>query len=230
MTVLSRKYKILPSILSADFGRLVEEANTVDIPEIDTLHIDVMDGHYVPNLTFGPGVVESLKTHTRFKMDVHLMIDNAPEFIPQFAAAGADHITIHAEAVKHLHRNIYQIKNLGITAGVSLNPATPLETIQWVLRDVDLALLMSVNPGFGGQEFIQSSVPKIKQLVNLRASLGAHHVIEVDGGIDHTTAGEVFLAGADFLVVGNAIFNEKDRAGAIRKIMKSIDTLRTDRV
>ncbi|MEJ2635998.1 MAG: ribulose-phosphate 3-epimerase [Calditrichia bacterium] len=219
-------YKILPSILSADFGKFAEEAKTVDIQEIDHLHIDVMDGHFVPNLTIGPQVVESLKKHTRFKFDVHLMIENAPEFIPRFAEAGADFITIHQEAVIHLHRNIYLIKEHGVKAGVTINPATSLESIRWVLNDVDLVLIMSVNPGFGGQEFIPASVEKIRQLAKWREEMGANFIIEVDGGIEPETIGQAYAAGARYFVSGSFIFSKADRPGAIRSMIRSIEDTR----
>jgi ribulose-phosphate 3-epimerase len=215
-------FKVLPSILSADFGRFVEEAATVDIPEVEYLHIDVMDGHFVPNMTFGPQVVESLKKHTRYKLDVHLMINKIPEFVPKFAGAGADIITIHQEADDHLHRHVHQIKEFGILAGVSINPATPLESIKWILSDVDLVLIMTVNPGFGGQSFIPSSLEKIEQLDRIRTQKNMNFVIEVDGGIDKNTAGKVVVSGANFLVAGNAIFGEKDRPIAIQNIINSV--------
>jgi ribulose-phosphate 3-epimerase len=213
---------VLPSILSADFGKFVEEAATVDIPEVKFLHVDVMDGHFVPNLTFGPQVVQSLKKHTRFKLDVHLMIDNVPDFIPQFVKAGADIITIHQEATSHLHRNIHQIKDLGVLAGVSINPATSIDSIKWILAEVDLVLIMTVNPGFGGQNFITSSLKKIKELDELRKQQNLKFVIEVDGGIEVNTAGAVVLAGANYLVAGNSIFSKDNRPKAICNIIDAV--------
>jgi ribulose-phosphate 3-epimerase len=218
-----KDYKILPSVLSADFGKLLEEAATVDLPEIDFLHIDVMDGHFVPNLTIGPKVVKSLKQHTRFKLDVHLMVDNAPDLIPHFAEAGADNITIHQEAVTHLDRQIHRIKELGATAGISLNPATSLDTIRWLLAEIDLVLIMSVNPGFGGQEYIPYSTQKIEQLAKMCQHLPTKPIIEVDGGINPQTAPLAYQAGARYFVSGSAIFGHKDRPKAIQDISKAID-------
>lgn len=223
-------YHIIPSILAADFGKLIEEALSVDIPEIEYLHIDVMDGHFVPNLTIGPAVLESLKKHTRFKLDVHLMITNPEKMIPAFAAAGADILTIHQEAVVHLHQQVDNIKKLGIKSGISLNPATSLDTIRWIISEIDLILLMSVNPGFGGQKFITNSLDKIKMLDKLRKESGAHFVIEVDGGIDYSNAGKIYMAGADYLVIGTGIFKQSDRKGAIRQIVAEIERFRSDQI
>ncbi|MFZ0389820.1 MAG: ribulose-phosphate 3-epimerase [Calditrichia bacterium] len=223
MQTAYRDFQIHPSILSADFGKLSEEAATVDMPEVEFLHVDVMDGHFVPNITVGPQVVATLKAHTRFKLDVHLMIENAPQYIPEFAEAGADYLTIHQEAVVHLDRAIHQIKDNGARAGVSLNPATPPDTLKWVLKEIDLILVMSVNPGFGGQEFIPSSIEKIRQLHKWRLEGGHSYRIAVDGGIDPTTAGKVYLAGADFLVSGSAVFKQADRKKAIRNMIDAVE-------
>lgn len=215
-------YKILPSILSADHGKFLEEAQTVDIPEIECLHLDVMDGHFVPNITFGPGVVASLKKHTRYQLDVHLMIENADSYIPHFAEAGADRITIHQEACVHLQRSLALIRDSGAKAGAAINPATSLETLRWILSDVDLVLVMSVNPGFGGQKFIQSSVDKVRMLCELKEKHKYKFIIEVDGGVDADTAPSLYDAGARYFVAGSAIFGAADRVHAIRKIAKSI--------
>jgi ribulose-phosphate 3-epimerase len=221
-----RDYKILPSILAADHGRFIEEAGSVDLPEIEYLHLDIMDGHFVPNITFGPKVVKSLKQHTRFRLDVHLMIENVDFYIPHFAEAGAHRITIHQEASLHLQRSLTLIRDHGSKAGVALNPATPLEMLQWVLEDVDLVLIMSVNPGFGGQEFIKSSLKKIRNLREMKLKHGYSFIVEVDGGIDDTTAPRVYDAGAEYLVAGNAIFGQKNRAQAIHRMIASIEDYR----
>ncbi len=217
-------YKILPSILAADHGRFIEDVKTVDLPTVDTLHIDVMDGHFVPNITFGPAVVASLKKHTNFKLDVHLMIDNVDARIPDFAKAGADIITIHQEATRHLHRSLNLIRSHSVKCGVALNPATPLETIRWVLEEVDLVLIMSVNPGFGGQSFIANAVEKIRELAEIRSEKNYNFVIEVDGGVSKKTAPLVQAAGANFLVAGSAVFGASDRRQAIEDIHQAIET------
>jgi ribulose-phosphate 3-epimerase len=223
---MKNDFQILPSILAADSGMIVEEALTVDIPEIEYLHIDVMDGHFVPNLTMGPSIVKSLKKHTRFKLDVHLMITNAPDMIGEFADAGADIITVHQEAVTHLHREIQKIKNFGVKAGVSLNPATPVESLFGILSEIDLVLIMSVNPGFGGQKFIPESNQKLHYLSMVKQERAAQFMIEVDGGIAPETAPLAYKSGARYLVAGNAIFKKKDRAQAILDIQKSIDSFK----
>ncbi|GAB4329137.1 MAG: ribulose-phosphate 3-epimerase [Calditrichia bacterium] len=201
---------------------MLDEVRQVDIPEIQYLHIDVMDGHFVPNFTFGPAVVKSLKKNTRFKLDVHLMVANPVDHIRWFAEAGADIITIHQETDPHLDRQIHFIKESGAKAGISLNPSTPLETIRWLLKEIDLVLVMSVNPGFGGQKFIPYSLDKIAQLKKMREEAGATFRIEVDGGIDSQTAPMVIESGAEMLVAGNAIFGQEDRQRAIRAILNSI--------
>lgn len=210
---------IAPSILSADFAKLGEEIKDVEKGGADWIHVDVMDGHFVPNITIGPLIVKAVRPHTRLPLDVHLMIENPDLYIPEFAKQGADLITVHQEACPHLHRTIYHIKEQGAKAGVALNPATPLSTIEHILQDVDLVLLMTVNPGFGGQTFIRNVLEKIERLKQMLAERGLLGIdIEVDGGINAQTAREVSKAGANVLVAGSAIFNQNDRAAAIAEI------------
>ena len=197
---------IAPSILSADFARLGEEVRAIDEAGADWIHVDVMDGHFVPNLTIGPGVVKALRPHTAKPFDVHLMISPVDPFLDAFAEAGADIITVHPEAGPHLHRTIQRVKSLGKKAGVSLNPATPAKALDYVLEDVDLVLVMSVNPGFGGQKFISSQLRKIDAIANRVAKESLDVVVEVDGGIDPDTARQAVAAGATALVAGTAVF------------------------
>jgi ribulose-phosphate 3-epimerase len=197
---------IAPSILSADFAKLGEEVHAVDQAGADWIHIDVMDGHFVPNLTIGPGVVKAVRPHTKKPFDVHLMISPVDPFLDAFAEAGADIITVHPEAGPHLHRTVQHVKSLGKKAGVSLNPATPPDAIDYVLDQIDLVLVMSVNPGFGGQKFITSQLKKIETIANRIAKQSLDIIVEVDGGIDPETAPQAIAAGATALVAGTAVF------------------------
>ncbi len=215
--------KIAPSILSADFAQLGQEISIVDKGGADWIHVDVMDGHFVPNITLGPPIVSAIKPHTSLPLDVHLMIEQPERYIADFAKAGADLITVHAEACTHLHRVIHMIKEHGVKAGVAINPATPSAAIREVLEDVDLVLVMTVNPGFGGQAFIPRTIHKIREIRQWlnEASLFDVH-IEVDGGITSETAPMVAEAGADVLVAGSAVFGQKDREAAMTAIRSSV--------
>jgi len=208
--------KIAPSILSADFSRLGEEVKAVEKAGADYIHIDVMDGHFVPNITIGPMIVEAVKKITSLPLDVHLMISDPDRYIDEFVEAGATLITVHAETVNHLHRTIQYIREKGAAPGVALNPATPWEMLEYVLGDLDMVLLMTVNPGFGGQRFIPQVLPKIEKLRS-RIDDGDLDVdIEVDGGIGPDTIGRVSAAGADIFVAGSAIFGSEDYEKTIR--------------
>ncbi|MGM0750383.1 MAG: ribulose-phosphate 3-epimerase [Bacillota bacterium] len=214
--------KIAPSILSANFAELGNEIKDVEKGGADYIHVDVMDGHFVPNITLGPMIVEAIRPLTTLPLDVHLMIENPSQYITAFADAGADYITVHVEADPHLHRTIQMIKSKGVKAGVVLNPATPAEMIKPVLQDVDMVLLMTVNPGFGGQSFIPSVVPKIKQIREWANEINPTLEIEVDGGINPETAAICAEAGADVFVAGSAIYNQSDRGAAIEELKKSL--------
>jgi ribulose-phosphate 3-epimerase len=210
------RVKIAPSILSADFGRLADEVKAIS--SADYVHVDVMDGHFVPNLTIGPLVVEAVKRATALPLDVHLMIEDPERWVAAYAKAGADVIGVHAEAGPHLHRTLQQIRDLGKRPSVVLNPATPLEAIEWVLADVTQVLIMSVNPGFGGQQFIPSAIPKIRQLRQMIDERGLTVDIEVDGGIKIDNVAEVCAAGANVIVSGSGVFGTKDYAATIAEL------------
>lgn len=213
--------KIAPSILSADFSKLGEEIKDVERGGADYIHVDVMDGHFVPNITIGPLIVDAIRPVTKLPLDVHLMIEDPDSYIEAFANAGADYITVHAEACRHLHRTVHFIKSFGVKAGVVLNPATPVNMIEHVIEDIDMVLLMSVNPGFGGQKFIPSVLPKIAAVKKLADAKGLNIEIEVDGGVNEETAQLCIEAGADVLVAGSAIYNQKNRAAAIAALKGS---------
>ncbi len=210
--------KLAPSILAADFSKLAEEVQCVEQLGADYIHIDVMDGHFVPNITLGPGLIKCLRPHTSLPFDVHLMIENPDLFIQDFKEAGADIITVHVEACRHLHRTLQLIKQNGMACGVVLNPHTPLEMIKHVLHEVDWVLIMSVNPGFGGQTFIPEALNKIAILNECRKKLELSFLIEVDGGVNEQTARLCEEAGADVVVAGSAVFNALNRRVAIEQI------------
>lgn len=214
---------IAPSILSADGGRLSEEIGAVERAGADWIHVDVMDGHFVPNITMGPAIISALRKTTRLPFDVHLMIDHPDSYIESFAAAGADYITVHVEAARHLHRTIELIKKAGKKAGVSLNPATPLSQIEEILPDIDLLLIMSVNPGFGGQHFIKRSLSKIRRAGEMIAKLPQKPMLEVDGGVNLSNISAIAQAGADVLVAGAAVFGTADYAQTIAAIKAAAD-------
>jgi ribulose-phosphate 3-epimerase len=216
---MTRKIKVAPSILSADFSRLGEEIEAVEAAGADIIHIDVMDGHFVPNITIGPLIVEAARKSTNLPLDVHLMITNPEMYVADFAKAGADYIAVHVETAFHLNRLIQSIReHKGVKAAVSLNPATSLTWLDYILPDLDMVLIMSVNPGFGGQSFIPSAIDKVRQLRKRIDELGLQIEIEVDGGVKPANAAEIAAAGADILVAGSAVFGTKDYAAAIRGI------------
>ena len=212
--------KIAPSILSADFSRLGDEVRAVEAAGADYIHIDVMDGRFVPNITIGPLVVDAVRKVTSLPLDVHLMIEEPERYVEDFARAGADIIVVHAEACRHLHRVVQQIKATGKRAGVSLNPATPLNVLDYVLEELDLVLLMTVNPGFGGQSFIEACIPKIQTLRGMLDSRGCEAELEIDGGAKPSNVARIAHAGADVLVAGSAVFGSSDYAATIAEMKR----------
>ncbi len=214
---------IAPSILSADFSILGQEIKDVEEAGADWVHIDVMDGHFVPNITYGPIIVEASKKSTSMLLDVHLMIDRPDLMIPEFIKAGADLISVHAEACTHLNRTVNMIKDEGVKAGVALNPATPLSSIEWVLEDLDFVLIMSVNPGFGGQKFIKNTLDKIKTLKKMIMDVNPSTLIQIDGGVNKNTIEEISLAGVDSFVAGSAIFGSDNYKETINDFRNKID-------
>jgi len=215
--------RISPSILSADFTRLAEEVRLAEEAGADMLHIDVMDGHFVPNITIGPAVVEALRKKTGLTLDVHLMIENPDQYLTDFINAGSDIVTVHVEAAVHLHRTVQSIREKGIRAGVSINPATPVSMLEDIIQDCDLVLIMSVNPGFGGQEFIPHALNKIRQTKKMINDRGLGTQIEVDGGVKPDNAREVAEAGADILVMGSAFFRSGDYKATMEKIRRALN-------
>ncbi|MBM7705365.1 ribulose-phosphate 3-epimerase [Chryseomicrobium aureum] len=213
--------KVAPSILAADFANLQSEVQLVDQAGADWIHIDVMDGHFVPNITMGTLVVDAIRPHTKLPLDVHLMIENPDQYIESFVKAGADIITVHVEACRHLHRTLQHIKSQGIQCGVVLNPHTPISTIEHVLEEVDVVLFMTVNPGFGGQSFIPSVLKKVKQLADLKQQHGYTFEIEIDGGVNKETVKECVAAGATVVVAGSAIYGAADKEQALRDIKEA---------
>ena len=218
------------SILSADFARLADEVRSATEGGGTVIHVDVMDGHFVPNITIGPPVVKSLRKATDLPLDCHLMIENPDQYIPEFAEVGADWISVHQEACRHLNRTLHLIRSHDVLVGVVINPATPVDTLSEVLDIVDYVLVMSVNPGFGGQQFIPGAVHKIRRLADLRAQRGLNYRIEVDGGIGLDTAAEVVRAGAEILVAGNAVFGQGDPKGNAQKLLKAATEATLQRV
>ncbi|MBK8734883.1 MAG: ribulose-phosphate 3-epimerase [Saprospiraceae bacterium] len=220
------KQIIAPSFLSCDFGRIKEEVEYYNLTQAEWFHLDVMDGVFVPNISFGMPIIQAIKKHSQKPLDVHLMIVNPEKYISAFRDAGADNITIHAEASHHLHRAIYQIKETGAKAGIALNPATSVESIYDILEDIDIVCLMSVNPGFGGQKFIYKTLEKIKKIKSEIISRNLNTLIEIDGGVGLENAETILQAGADVLVAGNSIFKSQDPKSTIEKL-KAIEAFKS---
>ena len=212
---------LAPSLLSADFVRLAEEIARVEAAGADWLHLDIMDGHFVPNLTFGPPVVAAIRKITKLPLDVHLMVTNPADLVDQFAAAGADWLTVHVETEPHLHRLVNRIRELGVKPAVTLNPATPVAQLDEILSEVDMVLVMSVNPGFGGQKFIPASLAKISRLKVKLSQIGRPVLIEVDGGVNEATAPQLLQAGVDVLVAGSAVFGSRDLKATISTLKQA---------
>ncbi len=213
---------LAPSILSADLSNLTQQIRLVEIAGADWIHCDIMDGHFVPNLTFGPIIVGAARRVTKLPLDVHLMIENPDKYLEDFVKAGANYITVHQEAVIHLNRTVSRIKELGIKAGVAINPSTPVDTLKDIAEYLDLILIMSVNPGFGGQSFIKNSIRKVKEAVQLRKSFSANFLIEIDGGIDNKTIRPVLEAGCDVFVSGSSIFKSDNVSAAAMELKNLI--------
>jgi ribulose-phosphate 3-epimerase len=222
--------ELAPSILSADFAHLAEQVERATAGGAGVVHVDVMDGHFVPNITIGPPVVKSLRQATRLPLDCHLMIENPDQYIADFADAGADWISVHQEACRHLNRTLNLIKQYECLAGVVINPATPVETLAEVLDVVDYVLVMSVNPGFGGQKFIPATLHKMRKLAEIRAARGLQYRIEVDGGVGMDTVGDVVRAGAEILVAGNAVFGKGDPAANAQALLEAARSASFERV
>ncbi len=217
--------KLAPSILSADFSRLGSDVNKIEEGGADLIHVDVMDGHFVPNISFGAAVMKSLEGKTKLPFDVHLMIENPDDYLEDFVTPQTEYITVHEEACRHLHRTIQHIKSQGVKAGVSLNPATSLDTLEYVLEDLDMVLIMSVNPGFGGQKFIGSAMDKVRKLKKIREERGLDFEIEIDGGVNTDNVLDVMNAGVDIAVAGSAVFKAEDVVERTREFMAKIDEL-----
>ena len=215
---------IAPSILSADFTRLGDDIRAVEAAGADWIHADIMDGHFVPNISFGPMLVQAVRSTTRLPIDVHLMISDPDPYIAAFAKAGASYISVHVETCIHLNRTIQLIRNAGVRPGVVLNPATPVESLRWIIEYVDLILVMSVNPGFGGQAFIPNSLDKIKALREMIAEKGLKTLIEIDGGVSDQTIAAIAAAGADVFVAGSAIFSSRDYSATIRSLREKMNS------